>query len=69
MVHVRVTLPMILLLLRNIVLSFDLPRNDSGARRGKVLPSRWTAVASTGISLGTAVRLRVPHCMIFTFQD
>lgn len=62
------TIPMILLLFRNSFVSFDLPRKDSGARTGKLLPSRWTVVASTGISLGTIVRLRVPHCMIFTFQ-
>ena len=63
------TIPMILLLFRNSFVSFDLPRKDSGASRGMVLSSRWTVVASTGISLGTVVRLRAPHCMIFTFQD
>ena len=68
-VIVRQNSPVIRLLLRNSFVSFDLPRKISGARMLRLLLSRYTLLASTGISLGTLVRFLPPHCMMFTCHD
>ena len=61
--------PEIWLLFSNNNVTFDRPRKISGPSSVIWFLSRYTAVASIGISLGTEVRFLSPHWMMFTFQD